>query len=48
VEASWFEARETVDGDWASPAGIVATDMLPAAPVDPVAPAGPGEPQTSQ
>ena len=35
VEASWLEARDTVDGDWARPAGIVATDMLPAAPAAP-------------
>jgi hypothetical protein len=46
VEASWLEARDTVDGDWARPAGIVATDMLlDAAPGEP---AGPGDPQTSQ
>jgi hypothetical protein len=29
VEAIWLEARDTVEGDWAMPAGIVATDALP-------------------
>jgi hypothetical protein len=53
VEASWFEARDTVDGDCAMPAGAcgtpagdVATDT--ALGEGPVAPAGPGVPQTSQ
>ncbi len=49
VEASWLEARDTVEGDWAMPAGEVAVEtalevgpVAPwAAPVD-AAPAGPG------
>ena len=39
VEASWLEARDTVDGDWARPAGTVAADPMGVAP---------GDPQTSQ
>jgi hypothetical protein len=46
VEASWLEARDTVDDDWAMPAGAVATET--ALGDDPEAPAGPGDPQTSQ
>ncbi|HYN66289.1 MAG TPA: hypothetical protein VES93_05325 [Ornithinibacter sp.] len=55
VDAIWLEARDTVDGDWAMPAGIVATDTLldgvpwmPGAPDALDEPAGPGDPQTSQ
>jgi len=55
VEASWLEARDTVDGDWAMPAAIVATDTLldgvpgmPGAAVALEGPAAPGDPHTSQ
>jgi len=41
-----LEARDTVDDDWAMPAGAVATET--ALGDDPEAPAGPGDPQTSQ
>ena len=51
VEASWLDARDTVDGDWARPAGIVATDSCRrhrSTRSTAGEPAGPGEPQTSQ
>jgi hypothetical protein len=55
VEASWLEARDTVEGDWAMPAGEVAVETaLEVGPVAPwaapgdAAPAGPGVPHTSQ
>ena len=43
VEASRLEARDTVDGVWATPAGIVATEALVEG-----GPCAAGEPQTSQ
>src|SRR6478609_11162362 len=55
VDASWLEARDTVEGDWAMPAGEVAVETaLEVGPVAPwaapgdAAPAGPGVPHTSQ
>ena len=44
VVASWSDVRDTVEGDWAAPAGIVATEAV----VEGVAPWRPGDPQTSQ
>jgi hypothetical protein len=43
VEASRLEARDTVDGVWATPAGIVASEALAVG-----EPCAAGEPQTSQ
>ena len=49
VEASWLDARETVEGDWASPAGIVAVDTEEEGEeVGEGEVVGPGEPHTSQ
>jgi hypothetical protein len=54
VDASWLEARDTVDGDWAMPAGDVATETPvgegAAAPraAGTDGAAGPGVPHTSQ
>jgi hypothetical protein len=47
--ASWSDVRDTVEGDRAAPAGIVATEaVLDGVTAPPCAPCGPGEPQTSQ
>jgi hypothetical protein len=55
VDASWLEARDTVEGDWAMPAADVATEtsvgdgpVAPWAAVGDAVAAAPGEPQTSQ
>ena len=53
VVASWSDVRDTVEGDCAAPAGIVATEAVVEGAADRscprgVAPCGPGDPQTSQ
>ncbi len=49
VDASWLEARDTVDGDWAMPAGDVAAETaVEVGPAGDAVPAGPGDPHTSQ